>query len=187
MARAPAQIRDEILVLRCQARDEEAFTELVSRWQRRLYAHALQMTGQPEAARDAVQETWIAIIRGLPRLRDPARFGGFAHRILSRRCADSSRGHGRRIKLAKAVFATGSRAAAPTAERDSDSSRVREALDRLPSERRAVLALHYLNELSVPEIARILRVPQGTIKSRLHDARAQLQRALQPRRGQCPS
>lgn len=187
MTRSPEQIRDEILVLRCQDGDEDAFAELVSRWQRRLYAHALQLTGRPDVARDAVQETWIAIIRGLPQLHDPASFGGFAHRILSRRCADSSRGQGRRAKLARAISDAGSRVSQPTAERDSDSSRVREALAGLPAERRAVLALHYLNELSVPEIARILRVPQGTIKSRLHDARAHLERALRPRRGRCPS
>ena len=56
--------------------------------------------------------------------------------------------------------------------------RVHEALARLPSDRRALLVLHYLHDLSLAEIASTLRIPIGTVKSRLHAARAQLKSAL---------
>ena len=75
-----------------------------------------------------------------------------------------------------------------TAEQNSDALRVREALAQLPSDRRTLLALHYLHDLSVAEIASTLRIPIGTVKSRMHAARAQLKGALnQQRREPCPS
>ena len=183
MQRSHERIRDELLVLRCQDHDPEAFAELVAHFQGRLYATALKRIGNPDAARDAVQETWLAILRGLPALRDPARFPAFAHRILVRRCVDAARGAGRRTRLAEAVEHQAPRAAAePTAELGHDTRRLRAALTSLPLGARRLLALRYRDELSVPEIACMLLVPEGTIKSRLHAARARLERALLRRR-----
>jgi len=187
MARTPEQIRDELLVLRCQVGEEAAFEALVERWQPRLYARALQLVGRPDVARDCVQETWLAIIRGLSRLEDPARFGGFAQRILARRCVDSARGQARRARVDEAERSRGARFARPTAERDSDSQRVREAIATLPSDRRTVLTLHYLRELPIAEIASRLGIPEGTVKSRLHDARERLSNVLARRKGSCHS
>ena len=103
MPRTAAQIRQELLVIRCQQGDEDAFRELVGLLQPGLHAHALQLTGRPEAARDAVQETWLAVVAGLGRLHDPARFAGWAHRILARKCADWTRRQQRRRRLDAAV------------------------------------------------------------------------------------
>jgi RNA polymerase sigma-70 factor (ECF subfamily) len=185
MTRSAEQVYDELLVLRVRDGDEEAFAELFSRWNRRLTAHAFRLTGRADAASDAAQETWLAILRGLDRLDDPARFPGFAHRILTRRCADWTRRVSRqRRALAESRGAASGEGGAETA---SDLERVREALARIPVPRRVVVTLHYLHELSVAEIAGILRVPAGTVKSRLHDAREQLRSALEGRRTPCPS
>jgi RNA polymerase sigma factor (sigma-70 family) len=185
MKRSAEQIYDELLVLRARDGDEAAFAELFSRWNGRLTGHAFRLTGRADAAHDAVQDTWLAIVRGLGRLDDPARFPGFAHRILTRRCADWTRGviRQRRAHGEYQSAASGDGGA----ETASDLERVREALARISVARRVVVTLHYLNELSVAEIAALLRVPAGTVKSRLHDAREQLRSALQGRKTPCPS
>jgi RNA polymerase sigma-70 factor (ECF subfamily) len=187
MPRDAEQVYDELLVLRCVEGEEAAFTELVGRWQGRLFGHALGLLGRPDAAVDAVQETWLALVRELPRLRDPASFGGFAHRILARRCADRGRRQARERRLVTRLDVAVASSAPPTAERQSDAARLREALARMPSDRRVLLALHYLHEVPIADIAATLHVPRGTVKSRLHEARAELKRALETRRDPCPS
>jgi RNA polymerase sigma-70 factor (ECF subfamily) len=185
MTRSAEQVYDELLVLRAREGDEEAFAELFSRWNGRLTGHAFRLTGRADAAGDAVQETWVAILRGLARLDDPARFPGFAHRILARRCADWTRRMSRERRALPEL--EGEAAGDGGVEAASDLERVREALARIPVARRVVVTLHYLHDLSIAEIARILRVPAGTVKSRLHDAREQLRSALAGRKTPCPS
>lgn len=189
--RSPDQIYDELLVLRAGDGEEAAFAELVDRWEGRLFGHALKLTGRRDVAMDAVQETWEALIRGIHRLEDPAHFPGFAHRIVARRCIDWVRGQNRRRRvseeLSQAIGRPETEAdASDAAERSGDAARVREALDSLPPDSRTLLALHYLYDLPIAEIAATLRIPRGTVKSRLHRARAQLKQTLQPRREACP-
>ncbi|NKB88311.1 MAG: hypothetical protein GKS06_08835 [Acidobacteria bacterium] len=76
MTRSQDQVIDAILVLRCQSGDSGAFETLAGRWQRRLLAHAARLLGDATAATDAVQDSWVAIARGLRRLDDPNRFAG---------------------------------------------------------------------------------------------------------------
>ncbi len=177
MKRTQAQIYDELLVLQAQGGDESAFAQLVSRHQRRLLGHAYQLTGRDEAAKDVVQDTWLAVIRGLSRLDDPARFAAFAHRILVRRCADWTRRTQRQRNLTGALEREGT--ASATTGSDDLAFPLRAQLDRLPSDRRTILALHYLQDIPLSDIAELLRIPLGTVKSRLHHARQQLKRALE--------
>ena len=85
---ARERIADELLVLRCQEGDIAAFEQLVERWQERLWRHAWRLTGDENAAWDALQETWIGISRGLGRLVEPAAFPGWAYQIVSHKCRD---------------------------------------------------------------------------------------------------
>lgn len=89
--RSREQVVDELLVLGAQARQVEAFEHLAARWHPRLLRHAWRLTGDLEGAQEAVQEAWMGVARGLWRLKDPASFGPWALRIVSRRCADKSR------------------------------------------------------------------------------------------------
>ena len=77
------RITNELLVLRCQEGDVAAFEQLVERWQERLWRHAWRLTGDENAAWDALQEAWIGISRGLRRLAEPAAFPGWAYQRLS--------------------------------------------------------------------------------------------------------
>ncbi len=177
MPRTLDTIYDEWLVLRCQDGNTAALEELVRRWQPRLYRHAQRLTGDREGAADAIQDAWLAIVRGVHRLRDPAHFRPWAYRIVGNKCADWIRRRHHRHHLAN-----GQLLEAPPDDREhghDDIARLRAALRRLPSDRRALLAMHYLDRVSVAEIAAALQIPAGTVKSRLHHARNELRNVLE--------
>jgi RNA polymerase sigma-70 factor (ECF subfamily) len=179
MARAPDDIGDELLVLRCQDGEAEAMEELVARWQQRLRRHAWHLTGKEDAAWDVVQEVWIAIVHGIRRLDDPARFRQWAYRLVTHKAADWVRRQQRVRKLADDASLEVESAAERSADDSADGLRL--AVGHLPTECRAILSLHYFEDIRLTEIARILELPEGTVKSRLHHARNQLKAALQRR------
>ena len=182
MSRTHEDIQDELLVLQCQQGDAEALKTLITRWHPRLGRLAWRLTAEREAARDIVQEAWLAIVRGLRRLDDPARFRSWAYRIVRNKCADWIR---RRVVRRDAVSELQDVAAHagddPSTEADSasDAARLRSALAELPREQRAILSLHYLDGMPVAEIAAALDVPKGTVKSRLYHARNRLKQTLE--------
>ncbi len=173
MARDSRKIFEEYLVLCAQDGERAALDALIARWQPRLFRHGLRLLRDDAAARDVVQETWLAVMRGLRRLDDPARFGAWAFRILTRRAADLQRGEARRREVEGQVEPRVPDP--PPPELDA----LRAALARLPTARRALLALFYVEGLSVADIAEVLGVPAGTVKSRLFHARKQLRAMLE--------
>ncbi len=181
MARSQDDIFDEWLVLRCQDGEADALRELVTRWQPRLLRHARHLVGQSDEAGEVVQEAWLAIIRGIPRLRDPAAFRSWVYRIVSRRCADWVRRR-QRDRAITPQTTTAPDTPAPTTVADSDCDELTDlrcAIRHLPAQQRTVLALHYLDGLSVREVAGALDIPQGTVKSRLHHARNTLREVIE--------
>lgn len=174
--RARERIVDELLVLAAQARQVEAFEALARRWHPRLLRHARRLTGDPEGAREAVQEAWVGVAGGLRRLQDPARFGVWALRITTRRCADWIR---RRQRERRRTVGLDTAAEAPATTTGGGLPVVRDLLGRLDPERRALMAMFYVEGLSVAEIAQVLDLPVGTVKSRLFHAREQLRAALE--------
>jgi RNA polymerase sigma-70 factor (ECF subfamily) len=170
---------DEYLVASARVGDRKALALLVRRWNGRLLAHAWRLLGDREAARDAVQDGWGEILRGLPRLADTRAFPAWAYRIVSRRCArwiDRAR-RDRRLRDAVAVEPAACSDEAPGAALDAE--RVRAALAGLPAGQRAAIALFHLEEMSVAEVAVALDVPAGTVKTRLMNARRRLRAALE--------
>lgn len=176
--RSREQVVDEMLVLAAQAGHTAAFERLAVRWNPRLYRHAYRMTRDAEGAREVVQDAWVSIARGLRRVRDPARFGPWALRITGRRCADwvgrrqKARGRTSTLDDARAI-------AEPANDRADDLARIRDVLRRLDPERRALMAMFYVEGMTVHEIAAALGIPPGTVKSRLYHARERLRAALE--------
>lgn len=172
------RIVDEMLVLAAQGGQAEAFERLAVRWYPKLARHAQRLTRDTDGARDVVQESWVAIARGLGRLRDAAAFPAWALRIVTRRAAEwvarqqQARGRHEALDLAPDIEA-------PRDERLEDLARVREALRLLDREPRLLLAMFYVDGLSVTEVAAALEIPAGTVKSRLYHARARLRAALE--------
>ena len=169
--RGVGQVYDEVLVLHAQRGRRDALERLASRWRPRHYSHARRLLGSADLAADAVQEAWISIVRGLYRLHDPASFPAWSYAIVTRRCQDALR---RRSRAKEAELDEALESPAPTEGIDD----LRSGLKALPGEQRATIALFYSDGLTVMEIATAMKIPIGTVKTRLFHARRTLRRLL---------
>ena len=159
------------LVERARGGDHDAFTILLDVRLARLDAAARLILRDPELARDAVQEACIRAWRDLPGLRDPDRLDAWLHRLVVNACLDLVRRRRRRVvevELSPLDLPAARDAAGDLADRQL----LDDALARLDPGHRAVVALHYLLGMPLPEVAASLRIPLGTAKSRLHYALA---------------
>ncbi|WP_425410157.1 RNA polymerase sigma factor [Hyphococcus sp.] len=181
MGRSTQRLFDEYLAAAARAGDRAAFERLAARWQPKLAAHAYRLAGEPDLARDIAQDAWADITRGLSKLDDVRVFHAWAFRIVTRRAADAIRRRQRDRKLMDAYAADASRLDYEGAHNapDSPNARLSAALNALPAPQRAAIALFYQQDLSVAEIAAALRIPAGTVKTRLMYARRKLRAALE--------
>ncbi len=180
MDRSVEQIVDEILVMDCQSGSVKAMEMLVSRWQKRLWQYAFRLIGDSEAAWDITQESWLGIIRGMSRLNDPARFRPWAYKIVTNKTRDWIRkSETAKHRAAEASDELGAEEVQDRRQPRNDDTGVRELLERLDMKKRVVLSLYYFEQLSVPEISAALGIPNGTVKSRLHNARNELKELWQ--------
>jgi RNA polymerase sigma-70 factor (ECF subfamily) len=173
------RLNDELLVIGAQEGAVEALSELVDRWQDRLWRLAWRLTDDEQAAWDVLQEAWIVISRRIGRLGDPGAFPAWAYRITSNKSRDWIR---RRQRMRRADEAYGERRQESQNGEDyaeRQHADLREALGDLPGRDRAILSFRYEDGFSTAEIAEILGIPPGTVKSRLHHARQRLRRFLE--------
>jgi len=169
---------DVELVRRFLSGREEAFVELMNRHERRVYNLAYRMLGRTEDARDATQEAFLSCFRHLPDFRGESAFSTWLHRIAVNACFDILR---RRPPITTSLEDQPDAAQSPDhAERTAQAADVQRALLAVPSEFRAALIMHEIQDLPVEEIATILGIPTGTVKSRLHRGRVALARAMRP-------
>jgi RNA polymerase sigma-70 factor (ECF subfamily) len=182
MERDSRQILTEWLVLAAQGGNESAFKDLYELWHGDLWRLTLGRVERPDAADEVLTDVWLAIARGLRRLDDPACFPRWAFRIVDRRSADWIRHRGlerrREVEAARAadeLAPEGIAASEPT----DDVLRLRAAIARLPVDQRELLHLYYELERSIAEIAEVLSIPPGTVKSRLFSVRESLKRQLE--------
>ena len=171
-----ARMFEAYLVAAARTGDAAARARLVAVWQPRLIGHAWRLTGDREMAREAVQDGWVEILKGLSALRDELAFPAWALRIVTRRCRRLGGRRGR-----DRARETGLDDRMPLASCDGETGpdvlvrqHMRQAMDALPPDQRAALALVYLHERSVAEAALALDAPEGTIKTRLMHARRKL-------------
>lgn len=179
--RRKSRILEDYLVASAKLGDRQAFAQLVELRGPRLLSHATRLLGNREEARDAVQEGWIDIFRGLAGLRDPMSFPAWATRIVTRKCARLIKGKTSQRKLERELVLEGDLASeldTPDLAAASDAEQVRAAIETLPPTHAATIALFYLEDMSVAEVAVALDVPAGTIKTRLMHARQKLKHFL---------
>jgi RNA polymerase sigma-70 factor, ECF subfamily len=169
---------DRALVESAQHGDEDAFAALMSMNGDRLMAIAYRILRDVNQAEDAVQETIVAAWRDLPDLRDPDRFPGWLYRVLVHACYAQAR-HTRRWNAGVRVLT--SEPSDPSSELMSvdDRDQLDRAFRRLPPEQRAIVVLHHYLGWGQAEVAEMLDVPLGTVKSRLHYATLALRAAVE--------
>jgi RNA polymerase sigma-70 factor, ECF subfamily len=160
---------DEDLMVRVQAGDPQALAALIDRWRGPLYAFLWRRAG--DGADDLFQESWIRVSRARDRFDRSRRFSTWLFQIANNLCRDRWRRLDARRRALDAwkteLDVSGAGRSAPTALPDARLARV---LDRLPERQREVLVLRYWQDQSEADVAEILGVPRGTVKSRLHAA-----------------
>jgi RNA polymerase sigma-70 factor (ECF subfamily) len=172
-----------LMVERARVGDRDAFEALVAAHLSSTFRTALAILGSEADARDACQEAFLKAWRELPRLRDIGRFDAWLGRILVNACRSAlrtrRRRHVREIRVEDPSAARLVARAQSVDDRLGQFDSLQRAFERLSVAERTLLALHYLEHRPLVEIAGMLGVPQGTVKSRLHAARRSLVRALE--------
>ncbi len=183
---------DEALVQRFQGGDTGAFSDIVTRYQDRVFTLSLRWMGDREVAEEVAQDVFIALYRSLDRFRGESRLSTWIFRVTVNHCKNR-RLYRKRRKMERHEPLEGTRAdddlparelphQGPGTDRGvhvSEAGRIlQDALDRLDESHRTILVLRDVEDLPYEEIAEILELPKGTVKSRLHRARAELARTL---------
>ena len=186
IASAQAEQDDAALVLASKAGDQDAFAHLVQRHQRRVFNLVFRMLQQYEEANEVTQETFFAAWQGLPSFRGDARFSTWLYRIAYNCCLKQLEQRKRDNVLQTAVQAeqgcqeeSCDERAAEELETRERQLLVRQHLSLLPAKYRIVLILRHFQEMTYEEMAEILTIPIGTIKTHLFRARNLLKERLE--------
>jgi len=171
-------VDDQALIAATLAGRGEAFGELVTRYERAVYHLAVRTLHDRTEAEDATQEAFLKAYRALGSFRPGAKFSTWIFTICYRGCCD---------RLARRKRFSGDElpdradpAAGPEllAERSDEAARLRAAIDALPEKYRAVITLYHLQGKQYEEIATVLNLPLGTVKTHLFRAKEQLRKVL---------
>lgn len=168
------QHSDQELIKRVLAGDRRAYNPLVERYQRAIYSHARRMLRDHDQADEVAQETFVRAYVNLKKYDGRYRFYTWIITIATNLCHDalSARKRSQPLELVEEQ-ASDCDPLEDTAGADS-CQRIRAEIDRLPSEQRQVLLLRVDRELSYEEISRVLKIPVGSVMSRLFRARQKL-------------
>lgn len=169
--------REAWLALRFQSGDASAFAELVDALHPPLLYYATKLTGNFETAKDVLQEAWIRASREMHRLQNPSAIRSWLYRLVHGLAVDRIR-HDLSRESAEDELQDVSDSADADLVINESAEVVHRALDRLRPKHREVLALFFLEEFSISEISAIVECSEGTVKSRLHHAKAALRETL---------
>jgi RNA polymerase sigma-70 factor (ECF subfamily) len=183
----PTSLTERDLIARARAGDQDAFAGLVRLHQRQIYLLAMRMLHDEEDASEATQEVFLAAWQGLRGFRGEAQLATWLYRIAYNHCLKVAEARRRDFQARSELATASAQAARPavtlsqmhaqTALRDL-CDLVRLEIACLPPKYQAVLSLRHLQDLSYEEIAEVLRVPIGTVKTHLFRARAILKERL---------
>jgi RNA polymerase sigma-70 factor (ECF subfamily) len=182
MADPTLRIYWQVLVVRCQAGDQAAFAELVARCQPRLRAFLFKMLRQAQIVDDLAQDVWMDVFRDLRTLIDPAAFLPWFYRIAHNRAYRVLRKRREPIGSVETDQLVAESETEPEFTPE-EAAAVHAAMDKLSNELREVLLLRFMEEMSYEDIARVVECPVGTVRSRIHNAKRELRKQLQPLKG----
>jgi len=177
---------DTPLIRRCLAGDDAAWGEIVSQYSRRVYSLAYRFVSHHEAAEDLTQEVFLRIYRTLDQYDPKAgNLSNWLMRVARNLIIDDWRKRGRTPTetsddLTSHEYHLQSRVESPQrlVERRELSEQIQAAIDKLSPELRTCIILRDLEELSYQEIVDLLKIPEGTVKSRINRGRIELAKIL---------
>lgn len=187
---APGEPTDESLVERARGGESVAFRKLVERYQRRVYQLAFGVVKDHEDAMDVVQEAFVKVHQHLPGFKGDSAFFTWVYRITYNLAIDSFRraGRGEKVELDEntltdessqhEAYGAGSQSPQKAALRGELSAELQRALGTLSDNHRAILLLREVDGLSYEELSQVLKIPKGTVMSRLFHARHKMQTVL---------
>ena len=180
-------MNEDALVRAARRGDAAAFEQLVLRYEKRVYALALRMCGNPSDAQEAAQEAFLAAWQGLPGFRQESSFSTWLYRLTSNACVDLLRREKRHSAAAGPSLDDADNPLtvpdpSPGPQQAAEQTELRRlieaGLQSLSPEHRQVLVLRELQQLRYDEIAQVLGLDAGTVKSRINRGRKQLRKFL---------
>jgi RNA polymerase sigma-70 factor (ECF subfamily) len=180
MSRSRREIYDELLIIRCRRGDGSAWNELVERWNDRLYYYLRRLIDNEADAANALQEVWYQAFRGLRKLKDDARLSAWLYTITRRIAVNHYRQEASRHESNRGEMPAPATSDEEDPEIQFDNAElVHFGLSQLDLPEREVLTLYFLEDLSTAEMAEVIGVPVGTVKSRLFKARRTMKAILE--------
>ena len=171
------QLIEQVLVLRCQIGDKDAFAELIEQYQAPLRYFISRLSANPETAEDIFQDTWLTVIRRIHSLKKTDAFSTWLYRIARNKVYQQFR---RKRKLSELneniavpndtgndVFST------------EDAAKIHRCLKELLPEYKEVLMLRFLEQMSYEQISQVINCRLGTVKSRIHYAKLALKKEME--------
>ncbi len=171
------QAEIDLLVIAAQQGSKAAFGAIYAHFQVPLQRFAYRLCGDRALAQDAVQDAWLRTAKHLRRLDDVRAFRSWLYRSVRWQCLDLLKQRKREVAIA--AQDSPEAAGEDMAGAIEASAGIAAALAKLPEVERQIVQLFYMDELSVAEIGSVLSVPAGTVKSRLHRARAMLKQKFE--------
>jgi RNA polymerase sigma factor, sigma-70 family len=169
--------RYEWIALRCQSGEKEAFEDLIAIMERPLLYYASSLTGDQDSGLDVLQEVWIRVLRDIRKLRNPGTLRSWLYTITHGIAVDRIRRNRSRERAEQLELEDFQEAEEPSFTKD-DAAAIHDALRQIGLRHREVLVLHFLEDLSIAEIATVVGCSEGTVKSRLHYAKRAMKEIL---------
>ena len=171
----------EKIIARTRRGDADAFEQLVVAYREQVFRLALRMCGSEADADEVAQEAFLSAWKALPNFRGESQFSTWLYQLTTHAAIDLMRREKRQI-AADDITEVSAADPAPSPQQQAEQSEqreiVRDAILQLAPEQREVVVLRFMEELSYEEIGAVLKLPSGTVKSRLNRAKAQLKEIL---------
>ncbi len=176
--------REQLPVADARAGNAEAWKTLFQRYRLPLYVYVFELLQDEQASLDVVQETFISAFRHIASLHEDDKFGGWLFSIAHQKCVQQWRRQGRDAELREELLPDPEASNPDPIDillREEQETEFMKLLEKLPLVQRSALLLHYIEDFSLEEIARITETQVGTVKSRLHYAKRSLRKSLEIR------
>jgi RNA polymerase sigma-70 factor (ECF subfamily) len=172
-----AELIEQLLLLRCQMGDKDAFAELIERYERPLRYFINRLLDNSELTEDIFQDTWLTVIKKIHALREIDAFPAWLYRIARNKVYQQHRTKKTVAELNENI------AIEDHLEEDDfsgeDAAKVHRGLKELPPEYREVLMLRFLEQMPYQQIAQVLNCKLGTVRSRIYYAKIALKKEME--------